>query len=144
MMQVRNVLAMSVLGACAAGLLFAEDNSRTQPLQIAQKEIAQKEKAEKSEAKKPSARMPNYFRSLGLSDQQREKILNTIIDHNEQIDDLEEQIAALKEKRDAEVHAILTPAQQEKLAEVQMAAKKKRAEKANKSKKIAEPAGEEK
>ena len=41
-------------------------------------------------------------------------------------------------------HAILTATQKTKLAELQMDAKKKRAEKADKSKKSAEPAGEEK
>jgi hypothetical protein len=139
-MSFRKLMALSVVGACAAGWVLAQEQSQaTRSIQI-----AQKDKAEKSEAKKPSARMPNYFRSLGLSDQQREKILNTIIEHNEQIDELEEQITELKEKRDAEVHAILTATQKTKLAELQMDAKKKRAEKADKSKKSAEPAGEEK
>lgn len=136
MMQVRNVLVMSVAGALAAGLVFAQDQSKKPAIQVAQKD--------KAEAKKPAGRLPNYFRSLGLSDQQRENILNTIIDYNGQIDELEEQITALKEKRDAEVHTLLTAAQREKLADLQMEAKKKRAEKSDKGKKAAEPAGEEK
>lgn len=133
MMQVRKVLTMSVVGALAAGLVFAQDKPI---LQLAQKD--------KAEAKKPSARLPNYFRSLGLSEKQRESILDTIVDYNAQIDELEDQISALREKRDAEVHSILTPEQKEKLAELQMDAKKRRAEKADKSKKAAEPAGEDK
>ncbi len=138
-MQFRNALAMSVLGACAAGLLLGQEKSAARPpIQVAQKA------KNDAEAKKPSARMPNYYRSLELSDQQREKILNVLIEHNEQIDELEEQMAELKEKRDAEVYAVLTANQKAKLAELQMGAKKKRAEKAEKGKKAAEPATEEK
>jgi len=137
-MQLRKMMVLSVVGACAAGLVIAQE--KTQPAKTVQ--VAQK--AKDAETKKPSARMPNYYRNLELTDQQREKILNVLIEHNEQIDELEEQMAELKEKRDAEVYAVLTANQKAKLAELQMGAKKKRAEKAEKSKKAAEPATEEK
>jgi len=139
-MKFRNVMALSVVGACAAGLVFAQE--QPQPAKTVQ--VVQKDKAEKSEAKKPSARMPNYFPKLGLSDQQREKILNALIDYNEQIDDLEDQINDLRAKRDADVRAVLSPEQREKLASLELEARKKRAEKADKGKKPAEPTEESK
>lgn len=142
-MQFRNLLTMSVLGVCAAGFVIAQDAQR--PVQLAQKEkeSGEKPEAQKPGAQKPGARMPNYFPKLSLTDQQREKILNTLVDYNEQIDELEDQIKELREKRDAEVRALLTAAQRDKLAEMEQDAKKKRAEKSA-SKKPTEPAAEEK
>jgi Spy/CpxP family protein refolding chaperone len=135
-MQFRNVMALSVVGACAAGLVFAQE--KPQPTKAVQ--VAQKDKPEKTEAKKP--RLPNYFGKLNISDEQRGRILDLLTDYNDQIDALEEQIQELRTKRDAEVRAVLTAKQRDTLAELEGEAKKKRAEKSAKGKKTAEPAEE--
>jgi Spy/CpxP family protein refolding chaperone len=137
-MPFRKVLALSMVGACTAGLVIAQETK--QPAKVVT--VAQKEQAEKPEAKKP--RLPNYFGKLNITDDQRGKIVDTLIDYNEQIDALEEQIQELRTKRDAEVRAVLTDRQRETLGELEAEAKKKRQEKSSSSKKAAEPAKESK
>lgn len=132
-MQFRKVMALSVVGICAAGWLAAQERGdSTRPILV-----AQKDKAEKSETKKP--RLPNYFGKLNITDDQRGKILDTLTEFNDQIDALEEQIQELRTKRDAEVRAILNEKQRDMLADLEGEAKKKRAEKSAKGKKTAEP-----
>src|SRR5690242_17579985 len=87
-MQFRNVIAMSVVGACCAGLVFAQEKSPTngRPLQVAQKTKEKAAKAEKTEPKKTSTRLPNNYGKLGLNDAQKERVQTVMGTYNAQID----------------------------------------------------------
>jgi len=76
-------------------------------------------------APKPVRRVPQYFGQVDLTREQREKILAEQDTWNAQISELEKQIAALKEKRDAAVEAVLTAEQKKKLNDLRAAARKK-------------------
>ncbi|MBW3542592.1 MAG: hypothetical protein KY476_20200 [Planctomycetes bacterium] len=80
--------------------------------------------------KKPRGRLPNYYGQLGISQQQRTEIYAVQALYSEEIDALEKQLAELKEKRDAEVEAVLTAEQKAKLAEIIESKKKPAAPKA--------------
>lgn len=143
-MQFRNVIAMSVVGACCAGLVFAQEKSpaTSRPLQVAQKTKEKAAKADKTDAKKTSTRLPNNYGKLGLNEVQKERVQTVMGTYNAQIDVHEEQIKTLKAKRDMEAHAVLTADQKEKLASLEMEAKKKKTEKSDKDKKETESAEE--
>lgn len=125
------VLATTLL---AGGTLLSDEA----PPQLAQADGA----AKKAEAKKPAAkkkfrgRLPNYYGKVGVSNEQRQTIYGIQAKYHEQIEALERQIAELTEKRDAEIEAVLTPAQKARVKELVEAAKKKRA--ARKKKKAAD------
>jgi hypothetical protein len=63
-------------------------------------------------------RLPNHFAQLDLNEAQRQRIYTLQIQYGEKIEQLEAQLAALREKRDHECEAVLTGAQQRKLAEI--------------------------
>ena len=86
-------------------------------------------------AKKPRGRLPAYYAQVGLSSKQRDGIYAVQAVYGKQIDELQKQIDALKEKEDAEVVAVLTPEQKTKLDELLAAAKKAADERRSKSKK---------
>lgn len=85
----------------------------------------------KSEAKAPAAakkavnRLPNNFAKLGLTDEQKKKILDIQAANDPKIAELTAQLKALKEKEMAEVEAVLTADQSKQLADIKAAAKKK-------------------
>lgn len=81
---------------------------------------------EKKKPKKPRGRLPNNYGKIGITSAQRTKIYGIQADYNGKIEALEKQIAELKEKRDGEIEAVLTPDQKKKLQELQGATKKKR------------------
>ena len=96
--------------------------------------VAQKEKSTKTEAKKPTApRLPNNYGKLDLAEDQKERIKFVLGKYNEQIDELEDRIKLLKEKRDKEVQAVLTAEQKSKLAALETETKKKKSDKADKT-----------
>ncbi len=96
-------------------------------------QIAQNDKSPK-DVKKPSTRLPNGFGKLELTEDQKERIKGILGSFNGRIDDLEAQINDLREKRDAEVEAVLTGPQKAKLAALETESKKKKAEKSKSSK----------
>ena len=65
----------------------------------------------------PAHRLPPGYSKLGLSDQQREAIYRIQGKYYPQIQALEKQAAALREKREAECEAVLKPAQKRLLTE---------------------------
>ena len=75
--------------------------------------------------KKTTGRLPPYYAQIGLSDAQRKQIYGVQGSYAEQIDELQKQIAALEEKRDAEIVAVLNPEQKKALDQLVAAAKKK-------------------
>lgn len=60
-------------------------------------------------------RLPNYYGQIGISDRQRERIYTLQGEYNSQIDDLQSRIDELKAERDAEIEAVLTDAQRNRL-----------------------------
>ena len=90
--------------------------------------IAQDKKPEAkapAAAKKAANRLPNNFAKLGLTDEQRKKILDIQAGNDPKIAELNAQLKALKDKEMAEVEAVLTLDQSKQLAEIKAAAKKK-------------------
>ena len=75
----------------------------------------QKEQVQPVVVKKSSPRLPNNYGKLGLTAEQKNEIYAIQARHNGQIDALEEQIRQLKEHRDAEIVAVLSDKQREKL-----------------------------
>jgi len=90
--------------------------------------------------KKATGRLPNNYGKLGLTDAQRQKIYSTQAKYGEQIDALIKQVEELRQKRDAEIEAVLTPEQRENLKKLtaetaKKSAAKKSADKPEESKK---------
>jgi hypothetical protein len=81
---------------------------------------AAKEKA------KAKGRMPNYYSKV-VDGQQREKIYQIQKTYGPQIQQLQAQLKALNDKRDAEIDALLTPEQRVIVAALMTEAKQKRA-----------------
>jgi regulator of replication initiation timing len=79
--------------------------------------------------KKATGRLPNNYAKLGLSDTQRQKIYATQARYGEQIDALVKQVEELRQKRDAEIEAVLTPEQRENLKKLTAETAKKTAAK---------------
>lgn len=88
---------------------------------------AQEKPATEAKEKKPSGRLPAYYAQIGLSTEQKEKIYAAQAKYGAQIEDLEKQIAALQEKRDGDITAVLTEDQKKQLDSLKAAAKEKSA-----------------
>jgi hypothetical protein len=82
---------------------------------------------QEAKAKKAKGRLPAYFADL-VTEEQRTAIYKIQESHQKQIDDLEAQLAAARDKEMAEIETVLDAEQKEKL-------KKARAEAASKKKK---------
>jgi hypothetical protein len=79
----------------------------------------EKDKAtEKTEEKKSTNRLPSNYGKLGLTDAQKSKVYGVQDKHEKEIDSLTEKLKAAKAKRDAEIEAVLTPAQKKMLKEI--------------------------
>ena len=63
-------------------------------------------------------RLPNHYAQLGLSEGQRQRVYALQLEYGGKIEQLESQLAALRERRDQECEAVLTEAQRKKLAEI--------------------------
>lgn len=74
---------------------------------------------------KPRGRLPNYYRQV-VTLEQRDKIYAIQQSYSAQLEALEKQIAELEAKRDAEIEAVLTPEQREKVKTLVQEAQKRR------------------
>ena len=81
-------------------------------------EPKQAEKKEVRPAPKTRTQLPMFWGQIGLSDEQKKKVYAIQIKNMEEIDILEEQIKALKEKSAKERLEVLTPDQKKKLEEI--------------------------
>ena len=119
-----------------AGIALALGSQISVESTIGQEKAAEKEKAAPAKVvKKPRGRLPQYYGQVGISSKQRQEIYDVQAVYKKQIDELQKQIDALKEKQNAEVVAVLTPEQKKKLDELLAAAKKAAEERRSKSKK---------
>lgn len=90
--------------------------------------VAQEKKAETkapAAAKKSVNRLPNNYAKLGISEDQKKKILEIQAGYDPQIAALNAQLKALKDKEQVEVEAVLTPEQLKQLETIKAEAKKK-------------------
>lgn len=106
---------------------------KTTVVALAQKK-AEKSSSPSKKKKTFRRRVPNYYGQIGLAKKQREKIYGIQEEYFNEINELEEKIEALKQKRDSEVYDVLSDAQKKILGQLREAAAKKR--KSRSSKKV--------
>lgn len=124
-----NLRRVSVAGVMALMLGLA--------VQIPQESVlAQSTSAEakSGEKKADNGRVPAYFAQIGLTKEQRAKVIDVQNSYAEKIEALRKQIADLEAKRDADVRGPLTDEQKKKLDELIETGKKKAAESRSKPK----------
>lgn len=124
-----------MLGVVAA--LALAGIATEQPL-IGQEAESKAEAKPTKERAKPRGRLPAHYGAV-VDESQREKIYAIQKAYQPQIEELQMQLAALREKQTGEIEAVLTAEQKEKVKELAAAAKAKR-EKAALDKKNAEAA----
>lgn len=100
--------------------------------------------AKSVEKKGPDGRVPAYFAQIGLSKDQRAKVLEVQSSYADKIDALRKQIVDLEAKRDLDVRGVLSDEQKKKLDELVEAGKKKAAESRTKGKPAESKGGAEK
>ena len=116
------LLALFTCGSLFCGAQDAAQSSSTNS----------KSGEKKSGDAKKINRLPSNFGKLGLSDSQRDKIYGIQNSFADQIDSLESQIDAMKQKRDKEIDAVLSADQRKALNDLAETAKDTKA----KSKKV--------
>ena len=129
-MKSQKLVAGAVLMSLLSAFVVLQNGPGTPPYA----EAAQKQKAGEKKGKTFRRRLPNYYGQVGISKKQRETIYRIQKEYFDQISVLEVQIAALKAKRDGEVHNVLNDPQKAVLKQLVDAAKKKRAANAKKKK----------
>jgi hypothetical protein len=101
MFRLRLVASMLVVGVLSSGFLMGEDKKTDrEPIVV-------------------KAQLPRYFKQLGLSDKQKKTIYKIRGQYAVKIDELQQQIVALKEKEKSDVANVLTAAQKARLKELQ-------------------------
>ena len=124
--------------SCAALLALAVQPSRSgdEPAKpTSDRSLAQAEsKPASPAAAKSGARLPNNYGQLGLTPEQRQRIYALQADYGKKIEELEAQLAALREKRDQECEAVLTAEQKQRLAEILKEREQRKAERAKTAK----------
>ena len=103
----RSLSMLGIVLLLSSALAVAQDQEETKP------------------RRKPRGILPTHYGAIVAPDQ-RERIYDIQQSYAEQISKLEEQLAALKAKRDKEIEAVLTPEQLTKLKKLQDEAKAKR------------------
>lgn len=76
------------------------------------------EPAKTGEDSKVRGQLPFYWKELGLSDEQRQKVYKINDDYKDQIEALEQKIKELKSKRDKERYEVLSPDQKKMLEKI--------------------------
>ena len=118
----------SVVGILALSIGIA---SQIPPSSVLAQNESPSKKTEKGGAE---GRVPAYYAQIGLSKEQRTKVLEVQASYAAKIDTLRKQIADMEAKRDVDVRATLTDDQKKKLDELSEAGKKKATETRTKGK----------
>jgi len=103
MIRLRVAIAASVALFMAAGWLMGQDN-KAEPTTPA--------------PTKGKGVLPAYFKSLGLTDEQRQKVVKIHASYKSKLDSLSEQIKQLKDEERAELNKVLSDTQRQKLREL--------------------------
>lgn len=80
--------------------------------------FAQEAKKDEKPAEKAKGQLPTYWKQLGLSEEQVQKVYKLQAKYNDEIDKLEDQIKALKEKMAKERSGLLTAEQKKRLEDI--------------------------
>lgn len=118
----RRIAALVSVCVAACLMVAAERTVLGQQGEDAKPSVQKKERA------KPRGRLPNYYAAV-VSQAQREKIYGIQAKYTDRIEELQKQLDALKNQRDDEVEAVLTPDQLAKVVEAREAATAKRKKK---------------
>ncbi len=105
MYRLKLLASMFVVALLTSGFLMGEDKK------------AEDKKTEK-EPVVVKSQLPRYFKQLGLSDAQRKDIYKIRGKYQEKIEELQRQIAALKEQEKTDLDNILSDAQKARLKEL--------------------------
>lgn len=89
--------------------------------------VGEQKTSKSPKAKKPRGRLPNYYGQIGISEKQRETIYAIQTEYRPRIKQLAQQLEALRQQRDKEIHAVLTDEQKQRLAERLEEAEQRRA-----------------
>ena len=119
-MHARKLLLSTVclsIAAVAAINLSADDKSSL---------VALQKKDKKKAKRKYRGRLPFYYKKAGVTEAQTKKIYAIQLSYYDKIKQLEKQLSDLKDKRNAEVEAVLTATQKKKVEELREEARKKR------------------
>ena len=117
--------------SCAALLALGVQPSRSGD----DRPVAKAEAAAKSRV-----RLPNNYAQLGLTPEQRQQVYALQAEYSQKIEQLEAQLAALREQRDKECQALLTPEQRGRLAAILKEREQQKAERAKTAKAAGAPA----
>ena len=122
----RRLWGGKLLALCAACGLLAALSLVTSPM-VGQDATGKpvKKEGEKKERAEPRGRLPNFYSDV-VTEEQREKIYAIQKKYAEELEDLTEQLKALANDGDAEISALLTPEQRDKVAKAAAEAKAKR------------------
>lgn len=121
-------MARALARSVVASLLFACALIWAQPALSADNAPAGGNPPVAKQKAKPKGRLPSYYSKV-VDGIQRDKIYDVQKKYGPQIEQLQAQLKELTEKRDAEVAALLTPEQRERLATLQAEAKEAAAKK---------------
>jgi hypothetical protein len=119
-MKTKFLVGLLALLTCGSLFCIAQDGAQSSS---AKPTAAEK----KTSTTKRANRLPTNYAKLGLSEAQRDKIYSVQHSFADQIDALEAQIDALKQKRDKEFDAVLSADQRKTLADLTTAAKESKA-----------------
>ena len=86
------------------------------PIRSPNRNLPRRKKRKKSDDEEIKGRLPRYYGQLDLKEDQITDIYKVQAEYNEQIQELEDKLAALKEKMNAECEKVLTTAQKKTLA----------------------------
>lgn len=126
-MKSRMLLSLAALLTCCSLAAWSQDSTKASK--------APTKAAAGAEEKKPTNRLPSNYGKLGLTDAQKDKVYAVQDKYDKQLDDLEAQIKALKNKRDDEIEAVLSAEQKKILKDLTDEAKAKSKKSDDKEKK---------
>lgn len=112
-----------VVGLAVAPRLAAQEK-KVEGKPAAEKKDGEKKEGEKKERAEPKGRLPNHYGEV-ISGDQRDKIYAIQAKYKDELEKLQAQLKALDAKIDAEIEAVLTPEQKEKVAKIAAEAKAK-------------------
>jgi Spy/CpxP family protein refolding chaperone len=115
-------LALLLVLALAAGAVAYQDKDKD--AKDKDKKEEKKDDKGKKDDKKIKGQLPPYYKQLGLSDTQRQKVLKVRAEYKEKIDELKKKIDTLKEEQDEATEKVLTPEQVKELKRLRLKEKK--------------------
>jgi hypothetical protein len=124
-------LVLLLVAALFAGAAAVQDKDKDKDKDKAvkdDKDKKDKDKDKKDDKDKDKGKvkgtLPTYYKQLGLSDTQRQKVLKVRAEYKEKIDDLKKKIEDLSAEREEATEKILTPEQIKELKRLRLKEKK--------------------